>query len=271
MSRPEHRVTRLFQQASPYQPVYVGELERVRFLRFGDHYAGWQGAMRLDRPDLLYFPYQRAFSLYTAWNADIRRFLALGVGTGTAIRHVHHRHPQAEIVGVEWDPLVLEVAQRFFMVPTDRRVRLIEEDVRTYVMALRDRFDLIFLDVYFQEQTPKALYTSYYLQALAALLEMGGVLAINAIVATKGPYSFPYVQLCATLEELIGPTYSITLGVIPHFTHNVMIFAHKMDAATSTLAQVRRRGWREISAHRAHYTWTSSVLPMLIKKSPKKV
>ena len=271
MKHREARVKLLFRQPSPYQQIYVGELDGVRFLRFGDHAAGWQGAMRVNRPEMLYFPYQQAFSLYAAWNANVHRFLSLGVGTGTAISHVHRRHPLAEIVGVEWDPLVLGVAQEYFALPADQRVRLVEADARTYVLSLKERFDLIYLDVYFQEETPKVLYSPLYLHTVSALLEPGGVLAINAIVATKGLHSYPFVQLCSNLEGLIGPTYSITLGLVPHITHNVMIFAQKSTRPTQALSQIRKRSWQEINTHFANYPWSTRFLPMLIKKSEKKV
>ena len=270
MKHRESQVKQLFRQPSPYQPVFVGEVNGVRFLRFGDNEAGWQGAMKVQQQKMLIFPYQQAFSLYAAWNPNIRRFLSLGVGTGTAINHVYRRHPQAQIVGVELDPTVLQVAQDYFFTPADDRVHLVEADARTYIMRIEDRFDLIYIDVYFQETTPKVLFSPLYLHTLSELLEPGGILAINAIVATKGALSYPFVHLCADLESLVGPTYSITLGAIPHFTHNVMIFAQRKPATLQTLSQIRKRSWQEINAHTANYTWSTRMLPMLIKKFGKK-
>ena len=271
MRRNESNVKSLFRRPSPYQQVFVGETGGVRFLRFGDSGAGWQGAMKVSRPELLYFPYQQAFSFYTAWNPTIRRFLSLGVGTGTAISHVHRRHPQAEIVGVEWDPMVLQVAEEYFQLPSDSRVSLYEADARTYIMKIQDRFDLIYVDVYFQEETPKVLYSPLYLHTLSELLEPGGVLAINAILATKGPLSYPFVHLCTDLETLIGPTYSITLGAIPQITHNVMIFAQRLPTTLRTMSEIRKRSWQEIHAHQENYMWSTRLMPFFIKKSGKKV
>ncbi len=271
MRRNESNVKPLFRRPSPYQQVFVGETGGVRFLRFGDSGAGWQGAIKMNRPEMLYFPYQQAFSFYTAWNSRVRRFLSLGVGTGTAISHVYRRHPSAEIVGVEWDPLVLQVAKEYFHLPADSRVSLLEADARTYIMKIQDRFDLIYVDVYFQEETPKVLYSSLYLHTLSELLEPGGVLAINAILATKGPLSYPFVHLCTDLEALVGPTYSITLGAIPQITHNVMIFAQRLPAKVLTMSEIRRRSWKEINTHPENYPWSTKIMPFFIKKSGKQV
>lgn len=267
----EKQVRTLYDRLSTYQRLFVGEVNGVRFMRFGGDEAGWQGAMLLRQPELLFFPYHQAFSLYTAWQPKVRRFLALGVGTGTAISHVYRRHPQAEILGVEWDPQVLELAVEYFRLPIENRVRLVEADVRTYGPRIEGSFDLIYLDVYFHEETPKVLYSSLYLNELSKRLEPGGILAINAIVATKGPHSDQFAQLRANLEALIGPTYYLTLGMFPHFTHNVMVFAQRTPDKERTLTQIRQRCWQEIELHAHHYPWQARLLPLQIRKAGKKV
>ncbi len=251
----------LFEARSTYQTVFVGERNGVRFLRFGGPRASWQGACVIARPERLYFPYQQAFSLHTAWRPRVSRFLALGIGTATAISHVYRRHPGAQIVGVDIDEVVIEAARRFFHAPSGPRVRLLQADARLFVPRLQDMFDLIFLDAFFQEETPQTLLSPVFLRALADGLEPGGVLMVNAIMATAGARRRRFVNLCRNLKLLVGPVWALSLGLVPFVESNVLIVARRAPSATLPLAAVRMRARREIQAHAHVYPGYSRFLP----------
>ena len=256
----------IFEAQSAYQTVFVGERNGVRFLRFGGAHASWQGAYVIARPERLYFPYQQAFSLHTAWRPRVSRFLALGIGTATAISHVYRRHPGAEIVGVDIDAMVIEAARRFFHAPDGPRVRLVQADARLFVPRLQDVFDLIFLDAFFQEETPQTMLSPVFLRALADRLEPGGVLMVNAIMPTAGARRRRFVNLCRNLKLLVGPVWVLSLGLIPFVENNVLIIARRAPAAALSLEAVRMRALREIRAHAHVYPGHSRFLPGRIQQ-----
>lgn len=65
----------------------------------------WDG---MRRPDLL-APYLAALERI---DGPVRRALDVGTGTGAGARAIAQRHPEAEVVGVDVSPGMLEVARR---------------------------------------------------------------------------------------------------------------------------------------------------------------
>ncbi len=255
----------IFRAESSYQPIYVGEQKNVRFLRFGGEAAGWQGALIVDRPERLYFPYQQAFSLYSAWLPDVRSFLSIGVGTGTSINHVQRVHQDVKITGIEWDPVVIETARRYFGVSQDA-IRLIEADARIVLPTMRETFDMIFLDAYFRERTPKTFFSPVYQQVLADHLRIGGLLVINVIARTMGLAAEPYRSLCAQLNALVGPVFILDLAPVPFTPHNVVLFCLKRPIQVPELRVIRKRARDTIRTHASFYAPWARILPFLISR-----
>ncbi|KYP80447.1 spermidine synthase [Ferroacidibacillus organovorans] len=254
----------LFRQESSYQTVCVGEQQNVRFLRFGDASAGWQGACVLNQPKRLYFPYQQAFSLHTAWVPTVENFLSIGVGTGTALTHIHWRHPEARMTGIELDGMVLHVAEQYFGLSRDA-VQLIEADARACLDRLYPSYDLIFLDAYYQEDTPSGMLCEPFLKRLADLLIPGGVLAINAIMTTFGPGASRYRRLCNELLRAVGPTFRIDVGILPFSEHNLLLYSVKKPTFIPSIERLRARARAEIAQNSSVYGPFREMLPARIK------
>lgn len=258
--------TTLYQSHSPHQEIFVGERKGVRFMRFGNQRAGWQGACVVNQPERLYFPYQQAFSLHVAFRPLVKTFLAVGVGSGTAVSHVHRRHPNAQIMAIELDREVLNVARRFFSVPADHRVYYVEADARSYVPRIHSHFDLIFIDAFYKEQTPKTFLSPVFLRAAAERMLPGGVFCMNVIMPTSGEHSEPFVQFCRALKTTIGPTYMLPIGFSGHTPRNVLLFAQRSPVVIDTMAQIRKRAQAEIASHREAYARYAPVLPWLLRR-----
>lgn len=260
-------MTTIYQGKSRHQEIFVGEQKGVRFLRFGaTQKAGWQGACLLKRPERLYFPYQQAFSLHVAFRPVVKTFLAVGVGSGTAISHVYKRHPKAKIMAVDLDREVLDVAKRYFFVPDDQRVVYVEADARSYVPRIRTRFDLIFIDVFFQERTPKTFLSPVFLQAVAERMTPGGVFCMNVIMRTEGEKSESFTKLCEALQLTIGPTWMLPIGFFPNSLRNVLLFAQRSPVAVDSLRNVRKRAQMEISRHAGAYAPYARLLPWFLQR-----
>ncbi len=255
---------KLYDATSAYQRIYVGQRGDLRFMRFGDYHAGWQGAVYVKHPHRLYFGYQQAFSLFSIVRSDVSRFLSVGVGTGTAISHVHHFYPRAKLVGIELDPDVLSVAKSCFFMPMDERVQLVTEDARTCVPKLADAFDLIFVDVFFHERTPAALLSPIYLRVLSDILMDGGVAVFNVIMSYGGSDREVFGRLCTDLKALIGPVFYIPLGMVPYLSQNIVVFACK-DARLLSEATLKRNAVRYIEEHQMVYGFKAKRLPYLLK------
>lgn len=111
-----------------------------------------------------------------------RRVLMLGVGGGAVIRQLNDFLLPQQIVGVELNPVHLEVAERFFGVTADN-VELHLADALQWVKAYRGpRFDMIVEDLFDDaggEPRRVAPADGRWFRRLGRLLAPGGALVFN--------------------------------------------------------------------------------------------
>lgn len=135
-----------------------------------------------DRPvgggvwDLLWLP---AFALPRA----PRRVLVLGVGGGAVLRQLDHFFAPELMVGVELDPVHLEVARRWFELERDN-VCLVQADARRWLSAYRGPgFDLVIDDLFGHidgEARRAVTLDEAWVRGLRRLLRARGALVVNA-------------------------------------------------------------------------------------------
>ncbi len=79
---------------------------------------------------------------------EVQRVLVLGVGGGAVIRQLNHFLSPQQIVGVELNPVHLEVAREYFEVEA-ANVELVEADARWWLKQYRgEPFDMIIDDLF---------------------------------------------------------------------------------------------------------------------------
>lgn len=113
---------------------------------------------------------------------SVCRVLVLGVGGGAVIRLLNHFIHPAEIVGVELNPVHLEVAREFFGVEAEN-VELVEADARYWLRRYRgEPFDMIIDDIFSDQggdpQRAVAADAPWF-RSLLKLLSPEGVLVVN--------------------------------------------------------------------------------------------
>ena len=120
--------------------------------------------------------------LYPA--SKIRRVLVLGVGGGAVIRQLHRYVQPEKIVGVELNPVHLEVARRFFGVDKSM-AELHQADAIQWVKEYAGpKFDMIIEDLFGEEHgEPVRAITAdkYWCRCLGNLLTREGMLVLNFI------------------------------------------------------------------------------------------
>ena len=112
-----------------------------------------------------------------------RRVLVLGLGAGSVARLVRALAPRAHIVGVEFDPEIIEVSRKYFGLD-GLDLEVIAGDARAYLERSRRRFDAILEDVFVGSgdavQKPDWLPQPGHRLA-ASRLAPGGILVSNAL------------------------------------------------------------------------------------------
>ncbi len=173
----------LFQRDTQYHRILVTEAAGERVLRFD---RSRQTAVRVDDPLTSTIRYPDYLHLALAANPGAERVLVLGLGGGALPTRMLHDYPGIRIDAVEIDPVVVDVAERYFALPADPRLTVHVEDARRYVRRADERYDIVVVDCYHADALPFHLTTAEFFGEIDALLAPGGVVAYNIISAVEG-------------------------------------------------------------------------------------
>ncbi len=111
-----------------------------------------------------------------------RRVLVIGLGGGGSARDYAERLPAAEIVAVELDQGIVQVARHEFGLPASVKVH--EEDARAFLAHDGSRYDLVVIDAFQFPYVPFQLTTREFYEQVQGHLEEGGAVMTN--VGRKG-------------------------------------------------------------------------------------
>lgn len=174
------RVVRSFPSA--FGTVYVVDEGHTRALRFDDPDAPDQSVLDLRKPDEVALEYVRVAALSLALAETPKRVLVIGMGGGTFTRMVRKHVKAARTDAVEIDPVVVEVAERYFSLEQDARTRVHVTDGAAFLASARTKYDVIFLDAYDGEDVPAHLATDAFFALVKQRLAPGGVAVMNLAV-----------------------------------------------------------------------------------------
>jgi len=167
-----------------------------------------------------------------------RNILILGLGGGNAAKLVSRGWPEAKIVGVEIDPKVVEVGERYFQLDQIPNLRVIVGDaveaISNLQLAIRDgKFNLIVVDLYLGQEFPKEAENRDFLEGLKKILSTNGLVIFNRLY-----YSKRQKELANNFLEKIKeffPTVTTKKAVT-----NLLIFASNFASKGYNIHKVKR-------------------------------
>jgi len=181
---PSRNVQTVFERESEFHHIIVKDLGRTRILQFGRTDQHTQSAMSLDEPLLGGAEYTDFFHMPIALRGAPRRVLFLGVGGGTGPKRFAHDYPQTIVDAVDVDPMVLDVAHRFFGLTAGPRLRLHAQDGRAFLKRSSETYDLIVVDAFtttrYGSTVAPHMTTREFFQECAARLSDGGIVLFNS-------------------------------------------------------------------------------------------
>jgi len=138
------------------------------------------GARYLDS-DELPFPYTRYHELYVLANKQAKRFLYLGGGTYVIPKKLlAERKDELEVVAVEIDPRLPELARLYFSLTDDPRLKLVTADARKFLSGNLGCYDMIFVDVFSMDfALPPHLATAEFFKIIEKHLCQRGTIVMN--------------------------------------------------------------------------------------------
>lgn len=161
---------------------------------------------------------------------DVESMLVLGGAALTLPVAFQHRRPDLRIEVVEIDPVVTELARRYFAYGQADYpgIRVVHEDARVFLRSSDQRFDLLYLDVFDHLLTvPWTLVTADAVQDMAARLAPGGLFVANVLSPLSGPGTGFIEHFRATLESVFGDVhvYLTDPDADPAVTQNLIVVA----------------------------------------------
>ncbi|MEW5785168.1 MAG: fused MFS/spermidine synthase [Bacillota bacterium] len=225
----------VFETKTQYSRLRVIDKGGCRYLVFDDR----DGARRDQPPELIYqsvapladkgpvrAAYVDYFNLTWIFHPGLRRICMIGLGGGTLPRQFLRDYPELLLTTVEIDPVVVEVAFRYFDLPKDNRHLIIVDDGRNYLEQCGECYDAILLDAFFARSIPYRLFTCDFFISCAGRLTPQGLLAVNINGALAGPGSTLCRSICKTLSRVFPELYLFAAKKeTPAQFQNVIVFA----------------------------------------------
>ncbi len=239
--------TVVFRADTQYHRITVTEDATARHLRFDRRR---QSAIRLDDPTRSVVRYNDYLHLARAVKPDAERVLLLGLGGGTMVGQLRHDYPEMYIDAVEIDPVVIDVAERYFALPSDERIRVFEDDARRYVQRTPETYDIVVIDAYHADGIPAHLTTVEFLLEVEGVLADDGVVAYNVISAVEGDGSRLFRSMRRTALEVWDHAWTFPVGLgsggNPERSRNIIVLATDVplggDALVASIERLAANG-----------------------------
>lgn len=194
----------IYEKESPYNTIIVTEDDRGLRTLYFERYGARQSVVKVGDPDHVELPYARAMPVGLALVDQPKRILIVGLGGGTIPGLLHKHYPETTIDVVDIDPVVVDVAKRFFGFREDRTMHAYVDDGRRFIENCRDPYDVIFLDAFGSESIPYHLATREFLQAVRRALTPKGVAVGNVWSRSSNPL---YDAMVRTYQDVFDELY----------------------------------------------------------------
>lgn len=115
--------------------------------------------------------------------SKVKKCLILGLGGAGVVRAVKKYWPKAAVTGVEIDPIMINLGEKY-MGLKESEVEVVIEDAMKFVKRQTKKgrkYDLILVDMYVGDTIPEKFTTPIFYNLIKKLLEKKGVVVINRL------------------------------------------------------------------------------------------
>jgi spermidine synthase len=196
-----------------YHGLSVVDDGESRHLRFA---SSFQSGMYVNQPFRTRYRYTDFLQLPLAYRPGTRKILFIGLGGGSAPKRMWRDFPELDLQVVELDPVVRDVAYRYFELPRSPRLRVTVEDGRRYLQKNDEKWDAIVIDAYFSDSLPFHLTTVEFFELVRSRLAPGGVVASNVIGSITGDGSKLFRSMYKTFRAVF-PTVEVHPVRVPGY------------------------------------------------------
>ena len=148
---------------------------------------------------------------------SIENVLILGLGGGSAAQLLNQYFPKAKIIGVEIDPVIIDLGRKHFNLDKINNLKIVNQDAIKYVCdytLVPNPYSLILVDLYLGEKIPQESETPKFLISLKKILAQDGIIIFNRLYYGKWTKEaeifvkklnkfFPNIQLVRAWSNLL--------------------------------------------------------------------
>ena len=185
---------------------------------------------------------------------------------------MHQLVPEAEIVSVDIDPVVVKLAKKYFNYQENTQVQTQLKDGRVYVkraLLKNEQFDWIILDAFNGDYIPEHLMTKEFLGEVKALLTPGGIISANTFSNSKlyDYESVTYQQVFGKLHIFNAPTKGnrVIFGCNCENFDNFPKFSKELQKQMDVFKIDLKQVWRRLNDK---VDWNTNSDPLTDQYSP---
>jgi spermidine synthase len=199
---------------------------KIRILSYGKKY---QSAMYLDSPNELVFDYSKYFDLVFHFNPDIKNVLLIGGGAYSYPKHILNIYPQVILDVVEIDPLVTNLAKKYFFLPDKSNLSIFHTDGRLFLNKAKKSYDSIFIDTFKSDfELPYEIFTLESIQKMHTILSDNGMVIANIVSGIDGENSKVIKSVTRTFTQVFPKLQLFRVYEAEStYTQNIILLAHK--------------------------------------------
>lgn len=112
--------------------------------------------------------------------------LVLGVGGGSVFKTlVNEIRYKQELIGVEIDPEMIQIANEYFQLDKIPNLSIIIDDAFEFVLKTKKTYDLIIIDIFQDTEMPPFLYEKFFTDRIGDLLNRSGFILFNTMILNE--------------------------------------------------------------------------------------
>lgn len=117
---------------------------------------------------------------------NFQSILVLGVAGGSVIETLKKEIKfEGQITGVEIDPVVVELAKKYFGLGKYNNVSIVIDDAFEFVLKSKEKYDLIIIDIFQDTTMPNFLFEDFFINRINFLLKVNGFILFNTMILNK--------------------------------------------------------------------------------------
>lgn len=155
------------------------------------------------------------------------RVLNLGMGAGSTVYILRHEFDfNGEIISVEHDPKIIEIAKNEFDIDQYSNHQIVEADAYDFMGNLDQKFDLILCDLFKDKNVPEKFKTQAFFDRLLQSLQPNGMLIFNYVQLEQSADFFKSLianqsrEVTYEIQRHIGENRVLVLRVNGHTNYD---------------------------------------------------